>query len=82
MTFCRNCGAEIDEKAVSCPTCGASKQADTESIAFIYGILGAIIPIAGLVLFLVWKDTKPKPAKAAGIGTLIGFIIWLVRILV
>lgn len=35
------------------------------------GVLGCCIPIVGLVLFLVWKDTKPKTAKAAGIGALV-----------
>lgn len=34
---------------------------------FLWGLLGCCIPIVGLVLFLVWKDTKPKTAKAAGI---------------
>ena len=24
-----------------------------------------------MILFLVWKDTKPKTAKAAGIGALV-----------
>lgn len=36
-----------------------------------WGVLGFFIPIVGLILFLVWKDTKPKSAKAAGIGALI-----------
>ena len=27
--------------------------------------------MVGLVLFLVWKDTKPRTAKAAGIGALV-----------
>ena len=30
----------------------------------------------GLVLFLVWKDQKPKTAKAAGIGALVAVILW------
>ena len=29
------------------------------------------IPLVGLILFLVWRDNKPKNAKAAGIGALI-----------
>lgn len=37
----------------------------------LWGVLGCCIPIAGLILFLVWKDTKPKTAKAAGIGALV-----------
>lgn len=32
---------------------------------FLWGLLGCCIPIVGLILFLVWKDTKPKTAKAA-----------------
>ncbi len=36
-----------------------------------WGILGCCIPIAGLILFLVWKGEKPKTAKAAGIGALV-----------
>ena len=35
----------------------------------------ACIPIVGLVLFLVWKDTKPRNAKAAGIGALVSVIL-------
>lgn len=36
-----------------------------------WGILGCCIPIVGLVLWLVWKDQKPRTAKAAGIGALV-----------
>ena len=28
----------------------------------------------GLILFLVWKDTKPKTSKAAGMGALVSVI--------
>ena len=42
---------------------------------FLWGLLGCCIPIVGLVLFLVWKDTKPKTAKAAGIGALVSVIL-------
>ncbi len=31
----------------------------------------ARIPVAGLVLYLVWRDQKPRTAKAAGIGALV-----------
>ncbi|MBQ3487188.1 MAG: zinc ribbon domain-containing protein, partial [Clostridia bacterium] len=33
--------------------------------------MGFCIPLVGLILFLVWKDTKPKSAKSAGIGALV-----------
>lgn len=38
-----------------------------------YGILGFFFPLVGLILFLVWKDTKPADSKVSGIGALIGF---------
>ena len=42
---------------------------------FLWGLLGCCVPIAGLILFLVWKDTKPKTAKAAGIGALVSVVL-------
>ena len=45
---------------------------------FLWGLLGCCVPIAGLILFLVWKDTKPKTAKAAGIGALVSVILAVV----
>lgn len=45
---------------------------------FLWGLLGCCIPVVGLILFLVWKDTKPKTAKAAGIGALVSVIVSVV----
>lgn len=45
---------------------------------FLWGLLGCCIPIVGLILFLVWKDSKPKTAKAAGIGALVCVILYIV----
>ncbi len=38
---------------------------------FLWGLLGCCIPLVGLILFIMWKDQKPKTAKAAGIGALV-----------
>ena len=68
--FCKNCGQEIDDKAVICPHCGVSQKDDSsvsDSGSIGWGFLGCCIPIVGLILFLVWRDNKPKNAKAAGI---------------
>ena len=72
--YCRHCGQEIDDQAVICPHCGVATQATTPVIdngGIGWGILGCCIPIVGLILWLVWKDTKPKTAKALGIGALV-----------
>lgn len=42
------------------------------------GTLGCCIPVVGLILFLVWKDQKPKTAKAAGVGALVSVIAGVV----
>ena len=44
----------------------------------LWGLLGCCIPVVGLILFLVWKDSKPKTAKAAGIGALVCVVIYVV----
>lgn len=81
MAFCKQCGQQIDDNAVVCPNCGAAQQenpqvtpAVVDNGGFGWGLLGFLIPIVGLILFLVWKDTKPKTAKAAGKGALISVI--------
>ncbi len=91
MAYCKNCGAEIDDKAFVCPKCGVLQSNNTpvqaeqfqqssikDNGGIGWGLLGCCIPIVGLVLFLVWKDTKPRTAKAAGIGALVAVIIGVV----
>lgn len=38
---------------------------------------GLFYSYCGLILYLVWKETSPSKAKAAGYGALIGFVISL-----
>lgn len=45
---------------------------------FAWGLLGCCIPVVGLILFIIWKDTKPKTSKAAGIGALVAVIAAIV----
>ena len=56
---------------------------DTGSIG--WGVLGFCIPLVGLILFLVWKDQKPKTAKVAGMGALISVciaVVWYILMFV
>ena len=70
--YCSNCGENIDKNASICPHCGvAQKSVLKDRGGFGWGFLGCCVPIVGLILFLVWRDEKPKTAKAAGIGALI-----------
>ena len=84
MAYCKNCGAPIDDRAVICPSCGVAQDSNPPVVdngGFGWGLLGCCLPIVGLILFLVWKDQKPKTAKAAGIGALVSVglsILWYV----
>ena len=81
MAFCKNCGAQIDDNAVVCTSCGVAQNtapAVVDKGGFGWGLLGWCVPIVGLILFLVWKDTKPKTSKAAGIGALVSVILAVV----
>lgn len=78
--FCPNCGERISEKAEICPNCGVrvpgSLGEDKPNIPANI-ISFCCIPILGIILFFVWKDSKPRAAKTALISSLasIGLII-------
>lgn len=77
MAYCRNCGAPIADKAVLCPRCGVEQFGSrssslTDSGSLGWGVLSFFLPLVGLILFLVWREEKPKSARVSGIGALIG----------
>ena len=58
------------------PTFAAPAQpAVKDSGSIGWGVLGFFFPIVGLILFLVWKNTKPNCAKVAGIGAIVGVVL-------
>lgn len=83
--FCKNCGKEIDNQAYVCPHCGvrterndgSTADADSGSKAG-WGVLSFFIPLVGLILFLMWKQERPRTAKVCGICALVAVIIEVV----
>ncbi|MCL2598639.1 MAG: zinc ribbon domain-containing protein [Firmicutes bacterium] len=47
-----------------------------------WGVLGFFVPLVGLILFLVWRDDRPRDSKNAGLGALIGVIVSFVMAIV
>lgn len=86
--YCKNCGKEIDDKAVVCPACGVQVQnltSNNDSGSMGYSALGCCFPIVGLILYLVWKDSKPKNAAMAGKGALLSVglsLVWYILVFV
>lgn len=80
MKYCTKCGRELMDEAIVCPGCGCSQDnaaannQQQSANAFIWGLLGFFVPMAGLVLYILWRESEPAKANAAGIGALIGFI--------
>lgn len=74
--YCSKCGRPVDKDAVVCVHCGcavnggnASDEQDSDNVG--WGFLGFFVPIAGFILWLMWKDRMPKKARKLGIGALI-----------
>lgn len=88
---CKNCGKDLDETYYCCPACGAKveresapqqgsasrKDGDSGSAAG-YGFLSFLFPIVGLILFIVWKEDRPKTASTCGVCALISFLLGVV----
>ncbi len=88
MPFCSHCGNEISEKAVVCVKCGCAVNNKLNNNSglkdrggFGWGLLGFMVPIAGLILWLLWRDTSPRNARSAGIGALVQTILSVVFVI-
>lgn len=77
--FCPSCGAEVNPQtpAQTYQTYTAPQQPvsanDSGNIG--WGVLGFCFPIVGLILFLIWRNNKPKTAKIAIIGAGVSVLI-------
>ena len=83
MKKCFNCHNQVEADFNVCPYCGANLNKEHQSLVqqnnnakgnLGWAILGFLIPIVGLILFIVWNDNKKTDAKMAGIGALFGTI--------
>lgn len=83
MKYCTKCGKEIMDDAVICTGCGCAQEVttaknDIDSSSVGFALLGFFIPIVGLILYFVWKESQPLKAKSAGKGALIGFCVSII----
>lgn len=83
--FCQNCGNQIDDNAYVCPHCGVkverqnSRNAEADNGSKVgWGFLSYFVPVAGLILFIVWRNERPKTSKVCGICALVATIVQVV----
>lgn len=79
--FCKNCGKEIADNSIACTNCGAQtgNSEDTGNVG--WALLGFFVPVAGIVLYFVWKNQKPKTAKKCITGFFVNFGISVVLVI-
>ena len=94
--FCKYCGKMLPEGADICPNCGKAQSESPVQIvqrqdvadpsdrpSFGYAFLGFLLPVIGLILYLVWKDDDtPLRARSCGRGAAVGFVIYFLLVLV
>lgn len=86
MAFCRNCGKEIPEEAVICVHCGVPVKKDSilsdEPASTGLKVICFLLPIVGLIEYLIYIDKSPLKSKECGkyalIGFIVGIILWVI----
>lgn len=82
MHYCPYCGNAIAPNAAVCLHCGQSVMrhatGSDDTGSFGWAVLGFFVPVAGLILWLLWKDSAPRNAKKAGLGALLSTIVSVV----
>jgi uncharacterized protein (DUF983 family) len=75
--YCPHCGAGLVDGAVICVKCGSKVTAfnPDDKRSFGFAFLSFWFPWLGLILFIVWHNSKPLRAKSCIIGFWIGFIL-------
>ncbi|MCD8371745.1 MAG: zinc-ribbon domain-containing protein [Clostridia bacterium] len=67
--YCKNCGKQIDDKAVICPACGVptdnfpstkKEKKNSNSLAIVGFVLAFIIPLAGLICSVIAYRQSPE----------------------
>ena len=80
--YCGDCGKKINSNSKFCPYCGSRVASENvtvvnsneDSVNVLLVIASFLVPILGVVLFVIYKDKKTKTSKAYGIAALVGFI--------
>ena len=81
MRHCPNCRNLLHDHATYCPKCHMTfhKTSVNDDISFGLAILGFLVPLLGILLYLVWQDKYPKRAKSCAIGAWISIFMYAIH---
>ena len=83
MKYCSHCGKEILDEAVVCTGCGCSVSKGTSNTDLDIpntglNVVSFLLPIVGLILYIIFHEKAPSKASAIGKWALIGLIVGVV----
>lgn len=81
MKYCAHCGAQLLDESVVCTSCGCaapSKENTLDVPSTGLNILSFLLPLVGLILYIVYHEKAPAKAKAIGKWALIGFVVGII----
>lgn len=81
--YCTFCGKEILESDVICPYCKKRVKSShgfdgLDSQTKLICILSFLVPIMGLVLWIIYKDNDGEKAEKVLNSAIVGFVFWTV----
>lgn len=84
VMYCPHCGTKLRDSSAVCTECGKSirnknrvippEECDHEPLNGWFVVLSLLVPIAGIILWLVKRKQAPKPAKRYGIIGLLSLV--------
>lgn len=80
--YCPSCGTPTKEQQEICTHCGTQLHKEhvgnktiEDKPEILLNVVSCCFPLVGLILFLVWRDTKPKSAKSVCLWAVIGSVL-------
>ena len=81
MKYCSHCGNQVEDQAVICVKCGCSVAAHTtepDVPSAGLNIISFLLPVVGLILYILYHEKAPMKAKEIGKWTIIGVCVSVV----
>ena len=80
-TFCTHCGYRLDQKRRIQRQPSHPREPNNESSLFLWALIGFLSPIAGIILYLIFKDTKPRSASYSIRGAFVAIVIYVIVVM-